>query len=76
MCDLGKCLSLNQFQECFCDICLDICAIGRVEPNYIPWSVLSFAHILTSGFSIAYTFLVAARFKSVVIDRRSLVKFF
>ena len=50
--------------------------IGRVEPNYIPWSVLSFAHIVTSGFSIAYTFLVAARFKSDVKDRRSLVKFF
>ena len=53
-----------------------VCAIGRVEPNYISWSVLSFAHTLISGFSKAYVFLVAARFKSVVINRRSLVKFF
>ena len=73
MCDLGKCLSIS-FRNVFATFVL-ISALGRVEPNYISWSVLSFAHILTSGFSIAYAFHVAARFKSVVIDRRNQIKF-
>ena len=62
MCDLGKCLSIS-FRNVFATFVSISAQKGRVEPNYIPWSVLSFAHILTSGFSIAYTFLVAARFK-------------